>query len=307
MLVANTTMRNRVAAILEQNLDSENHDLIELYLSHMQDVEITRKVYENLHYDVLPKIVSELREYIPYRTIWTIGGDGWAYDIGFGGIDHILASNEDVNILVLDTQVYSNTGGQSSKASPKGAIASFATSGKNQNKKDLAKMAMSYSHVYVAQVSLGANPNQLLKAFKEAAIAMSYGYVYVAQIAMGADYNQCIKAFTEAESYHGPSLIIAYAPCISHGIKGGMENSIQMEKEAVTCGYFPLFRYHPVEEKFYLDSKQVDFSQYMDFLMKQTRYSMLYKVNPTMAKELLEQNQKNAEKRFAYYRLLSDQ
>ena len=200
-----------------------------------------------------------------------IGGDGWAYDIGFSGIDHVLASNDNINILVLDTQVYSNTGGQASKASPKGSIASFATDGKKTSKKDLARIALSYPHVYVATVSLGANMMQLIRVFKE------------------------------AEAYQGPSIVIAYAPCISHGIEGGMQNSLEMEKLAVTSGYFPLFHYHPETEKFALDSKRIDFGLYEEFLKKQTRYKMLYIINPMKAEELLSENKKEAMKRYEYY------
>ena len=228
------------------------------------------------HYSLCPKELVSLKEYIPYRTIWTIGGDGWAYDIGYGGIDHVLASGDNVNILVLDTQIYSNTGGQASKASPKGSIASFATSGKKQNKKDLARMALSIPNVYVAQISLGANMIQVLKAFKE------------------------------AENHKGPSIIIAYAPCISHGIKGGMENSVEMQKMAVKCGYYPIFRYNPCEDEFTLDSKNVDFNLYEEFLNLQTRYSSLEKVNKEHSSELLEDNKLDAIKRYEYYKNLGE-
>ena len=212
------------------------------------------------------------KDYLAKKSVWVFGGDGWAYDIGFGGVDHVLAAGEDVNVLVFDTEVYSNTGGQSSKSTPTGAIAQFAAAGKEVKKKDLA------------------------------AIAMSYGYVYVAQVAQGADYNQCLKAFHEAESYNGPSLIIAYAPCINHGIKGGMSIAQTEEKKAVQAGYWHLFRYDPrleLEGKnpFQLDSKKPTES-YEDFLMGEVRYNSLARSNPERAKELFEKAVANAEAKY---------
>ena len=272
MLIGNKTMRNRIAKIMQNNLESKNKELFTKWLDNFNNYEITKEVAEKIDYSAC-KELEELKEYIPYRSIWTIGGDGWAYDIGYGGIDHVLASNDDVNILVLDSQVYSNTGGQSSKSSPAGSIASFAASGKKNNKKDLAKMALAYPHVYVATVSLGANMIQLLKVFKE------------------------------AENHKGPSIIIAYAPCISHGIEGGMENTLEMQKLAVNSGYFPLFRYNPNEDKFYLDSK-ADFSLYEEFLLKQNRYSMLKIINPIEMNDLILKNKEHAEKTYEYYKSL---
>ncbi len=272
ILVGNDYIRNKIANIMKNNLNGKNKELFNKWLANPLDYEITSDVASKIDYSSC-KELEEFKEYIPYRTIWTIGGDGWAYDIGYGGIDHVLASNDNVNILVLDSQVYSNTGGQSSKASPAGSIASFASSGKKNNKKDLAKMALAYPHVYVATVSLGANMIQLLKAFKE------------------------------AESYKGPSIIIAYAPCISHGIEGGMENTIEMQKLAVNSGYFPLFRYNPEESKFYLDSK-ADFNLYEEFLMKQNRYSMLKTVNPKEMDKLIGKNKDYAYKTYEYYKSL---
>ena len=269
MLIATNTIRNRIKNIMENNMDNSNSDLFKKWLDNYDDYKITKEVYDNLNND-LPNELKELKDYIISRNIWCIGGDGWAYDIGFGGIDHVLSSNDNINILVLDTQIYSNTGGQSSKATPIGSIASFATSGKKTSKKDLARIAMSYPNCYVAQVSLGANPMQVLKALKE------------------------------ANEYNGPSIVIAYCPCISHGIKGGMSNSIEMEKEATTCGYFPTFRYHPANG-FTLDSKNVDFDMFYDFLDKQTRYTALSKVNKENKDELYECNKKNAMKRYEYY------
>ncbi|MBS7297451.1 MAG: pyruvate:ferredoxin (flavodoxin) oxidoreductase [Eubacteriales bacterium] len=217
------------------------------------------KAISNLNSEDAKNVIAD-KEYLAKKSVWVFGGDGWAYDIGFGGVDHVLASGEDVNIMVFDTEVYSNTGGQSSKSTPTGAIAQFAAAGKSVKKKDLA------------------------------AIAMSYGYVYVAQIAQGADYNQCLKAMLEAESYNGPSLIIAYAPCINHGIKGGMSIAQTEEKKAVQSGYWHLFRFDPrlaLEGKnpFQLDSKEPTLS-YEDFLMGEVRYNSLARANPERAKEL---------------------
>ncbi len=211
-------------------------------------------------------------KYLAKKSIWIFGGDGWAYDIGFGGLDHVIASGEDVNILVFDTEVYSNTGGQSSKSTPTGAIAQFAASGKAMKKKDLA------------------------------AIAMSYGYVYVAQIAQGADYNQCIKAINEAESYKGPSIIIAYAPCINHGIKGGMGISQTEEKKAVESGYWNLFRFDPRradngENPFVLDSKAPT-AEYKDFVLGEVRYNALMRSNPERSEALLDKAAEDAKKKY---------
>ena len=203
------------------------------------------------------------------KSFWMFGGDGWAYDIGFGGVDHVLASGEDVNIMVFDTEVYSNTGGQASKATPTGSVAQFAAAGKVQKKKDLG------------------------------AIAMSYGYVYVAQIAMGADMNQTLKAIQEAEAYPGPSLIIAYAPCINHGIKGGMGISQAEEKKAVEAGYWHTYRFDPRKEDnaFSLDSKAPTAS-YRDFIMGEVRYNSLTRSFPDRAEELFAKAEKNAAERY---------
>ncbi len=204
------------------------------------------------------------------KSFWMLGGDGWSYDIGFGGVDHVLAYQEDVNILVFDTEVYSNTGGQSSKATPTGSVAKFAAAGKAVKKKDLG------------------------------AIAMSYGYVYVAQVSMGADMNQCLKAFREAESYHGPSLIICYAPCINHGIKGGMGVSQLEEKKAVEAGYWHLYRFDPrQEEAFKLDSKEPT-AAYRDFIMNEVRYSSLTRAFPERAEKLFAEAEQNAAARYAH-------
>ena len=272
MLIATNTIRNRIKTIMENNLDNSNRELFKKWLDNYDNYQVTKEVYDNLTDDI-PLELQEIKDYIISRNIWCIGGDGWAYDIGFGGIDHVLSSGDNINILVLDTQIYSNTGGQSSKATPIGSIASFATSGKKTSKKDLARIAMSYPNCYVAQVSLGSNPLQVFKALKE------------------------------ATEYNGPSIVIAYCPCISHGIKGGMGNSIEMEKGAVTCGYFPTFRFHPING-FTLDSKNVNFDLFYDFLNKQTRYNALEKVNKENKEELFKQNKENALNRYEYYKSL---
>lgn len=212
------------------------------------------------------------KEYLAKKSCWIFGGDGWAYDIGFGGLDHALASGKNINILVFDTEVYSNTGGQSSKATPTGAIAKFAAAGKEMKKKDLA------------------------------AIAMSYGYIYVAQVAMGWNMQQCLNAIIEAESYDGPSLIVAYAPCINHGIKGGMTIAQTEEKKAVEAGYWHCFRYDPRligegKNPFRLDSKKPTV-EYKDFLMGEVRYNSLALANPDRADELFTSAAKSADEKY---------
>ena len=224
--------------------------------------------------------VKSRADYLVKRSQWILGGDGWAYDIGYGGLDHVLASGENINVLVFDTEVYSNTGGQSSKATPVAAMAKFAASGKRSRKKDLGMMAM------------------------------SYGNVYVAQVAMGADYNQFVKAVVEAEAYDGPSLIIAYAPCINHGIKEGMGRSVANEEQAVKAGYWHLYRHNPVLRKegknpFSLDSKEPTES-FRDFLMGQVRYSAIAKQFPEEAEELFTMAEESAKDRLDSYKRLAD-
>ena len=277
MLMATDTMRNRIKNLMVENIsqvDETTKDLFDLWLNNYDDYEITNRVYKELDYNKVPYL-KEIADYIPKRSIWTIGGDGWAYDIGFGGIDQVLSSNDNVNILVLDTQVYSNTGGQSSKASERGSIAKFNSSGKKTAKKDLAKIALAY-------------PN-----------------VYVASIAMGANMNQTIKALTEAEAHDGPSLIIAYSPCISHGIKKGSSYTMKEEELAVKSGYVSIFRYQPQDNKFILDYKEPDFNLLDSFFEGEKRFSMLKAVNPLKGQELLEQLKVDAKNRFAYYQKLS--
>ena len=215
------------------------------------------------------------------KSIWILGGDSWAYDIGYGGLDHVLAQNEDVNILVFDTEVYSNTGGQASKSTPTASVAKFTAAGKRTKKKDLGAMAM------------------------------TYGYVYVAQVGMGADMAQTLKAIAEAEAYNGPSLIIGYAPCINHGLKGGMQNSQNEIKKAVKAGYWHLYRYNPDLKKegknpFILDSKEPDFNSFRDFLMGEVRYASLAQLFPAEASELFAKTEQDARERYEFYKGLAE-
>jgi pyruvate-ferredoxin/flavodoxin oxidoreductase len=221
----------------------------------------------------------EKQDYFAKKSVWVVGGDGWAYDIGYGGLDHVIASGEDVNILVLDTEVYSNTGGQASKASQTGQVAKFAATGKEQVKKDLGLMAM------------------------------SYGYVYVASVSMGANMNQVVKAFQEAEAYPGPSLLICYSPCINHGIN--MTRSINEEKLAVQCGYWPIYRYNPLLKKEGKNPFQLDFTKelngkFQDFLASEVRYSSLKKMFPEIAEKAFVKAEKDMLTRYKYYQKLAE-
>jgi pyruvate-ferredoxin/flavodoxin oxidoreductase len=242
----------------------------------------TLKVVEALAGEKNPvaKEILDLQQYLIKKSIWVFGGDGWAYDIGYGGLDHVLASGEDINVLVLDTEVYSNTGGQASKSTPIGAVAKFAAAGKRVRKKDLGAMAM------------------------------TYGYVYVAQVAMGASQNQYLKALREAEAYPGPSLIIAYSPCINHGLRLGMDKSQEEQKLAVEAGYWHLYRYNPLLEKdgknpFELDSKAPDWTKFQEFLNNEVRYTSLRKAFPKEAAELFAAAEENAKWRYNSYKRLS--
>ncbi len=225
--------------------------------------------------------VMHNQDHLAKKSMWMYGGDGWAYDIGFGGLDHVLASGEDVNILIVDTEVYSNTGGQSSKATPIGAVAQFAASGKKTAKKDLGMLAMAYGYVYVAQVALGANPAQLIKAMKE------------------------------AEAYKGPSILIAYAPCINHGIVKGMSSAMEETKKAVEAGYWFLYRYNPdLKEEgknpFILDSKKPEMD-YREFLMGEVRYASLLRTFPESGEILLQEAEKGAKEKYESYRAMNEQ
>ena len=220
------------------------------------------------------KKIKELEDYFTDKSIWIIGGDGWANDIGYGGIDHVLAQNKNVNILVLDTEVYSNTGGQASKSTPTGAVAKFATGGKPTYKKNMGLMSM------------------------------SYGYVYVASVALGADRGQTLKAFQEAEAYDGPSIIFAYAPCIAHGID--MSKTQTEQKRAVEAGYYPLYRYNPsLEKPFTWDAKDPKGS-YQDFIRSEGRYKSLMKTNPEAAEGLYAKAEQDAAKRMEVYKAVGE-
>ncbi|MBQ6689102.1 MAG: pyruvate:ferredoxin (flavodoxin) oxidoreductase [Bacteroidales bacterium] len=291
MKLGSDRARMTVGKLMEQGLSctcctDEMKALFTQWLENKNDAKVTREVADKLiplcegcGCDVCKGLV-EYKTFIPARSQWIIGGDGASYDIGYGGLDHVLASGENVNILVLDTEVYSNTGGQSSKATPAGAIAKFAASGKRVRKKDLGMMAMSYGYVYVAQVAMGASPAQYFNAIKE------------------------------AEAYDGPSLIIAYAPCINHGLKAGMGLSQREEKLAVECGYWHLYRYNPALEgteknPFTLDSKEPDWSKFQDFLKGEVRFASLYKMYPDSAEELLQKTEEFAKLRLETYKRLA--
>ncbi len=293
MKVATEKIRERIAALMEaattcQECSDEIKALAAKWLAGRDSAGETYEVYNK----IVPlceacgcnicKGILELKNYIVARSQWIIAGDGAAYDIGFGGLDHVLASGKNINVLVLDTEVYSNTGGQSSKATPIGAIAKFASSGKRIRKKDLGL------------------------------IATTYGYVYVAQVAMGADQAQTLKAIREAEAYDGPSLIIAYSPCIAHGLKSGMGHSQAEEASAVECGYWHLWRYNPDaelkgENPFTLDSKTPDWDKFENFLMGEVRYASVKKQYPTEASELFAAARSNAQWRYNNYLRLSKQ
>ena len=291
MVLANKKMRNRIQSLLEQSLSDEHvpaefKEAAQAWIAGREDADASRAAADKL----APMIeaakgqcpvcaqLAELTHYLTKRSQWIIGGDGASYDIGYGGLDHVLASGEDVNILVLDTEVYSNTGGQASKATPLGAIAQFAAAGKRVTKKDLGLMQT------------------------------TYGYIYVAQIAMGADQTQTLKAIREAEAYPGPSLIIAYAPCINHGLKakGGMGKSQAEEAKAVECGYWQLWRFNPALEAegknpFTLDSKEPDWSKFQDYLNGEVRFLSLKKARPAEAQELFDKTEEAAKRRYASY------
>ena len=294
MATATRKMRDRVERVMREAIadcktcGKELKDLFQAWIDNREDGNKTAELAEK----IIPMVekcscdyckqIAALKDHLVKKSQWIFGGDGWAYDIGFGGLDHVLASGEDVNVLVLDTEVYSNTGGQSSKATPAGAVAKFAASGKKVRKKDLGM------------------------------IAKSYGYVYVAQVAMGASQAQYFKAIKEAEAYHGPSLVICYAPCINHGIKVGMGRTQHEEALAVECGYWHLWRFNPAEEEagqngFHLDSKEPDWSKFQNFIMGEVRYNSLLKTFPEEAKELFAKTEQFAKLRYEGYKKLSEE
>ena len=274
------------AAIEAGKIASSTREAFLEWIAGKNDAELSKtasaKVIEALKKEKDPtaKEILDLEQYLIKKSVWVMGGDGWAYDIGYGGLDHVIASGEDINILVMDTEVYSNTGGQASKSTPIGAVAKFASSGKKIRKKDLGAMAI------------------------------TYGYVYVAQVAMGANMNQYFKALKEAEAYPGPSLIIAYSPCINHGLRAGMEKSQDEEKRAVEAGYWHLYRYNPLLEKeeknpFQLDSKEPNWSEFQNFLSGEVRYTSLKKAFPKEAAELFVAAEVNAKWRYNSYRRMA--
>jgi pyruvate-ferredoxin/flavodoxin oxidoreductase len=286
MMLAQSAIRGGLKAKVEEIMNSEKasddikaacKEYLDTFETGATNGSATDKLVaalDGIECDTCKSIVKD-KDFLAKKSQWIFGGDGWAYDIGFGGVDHVLASGRDINVMVFDTEIYSNTGGQSSKATKTGAVAQFAAGGKETRKKDLAS------------------------------IAMSYGYVYVAQIAMGADYAQTVKAIAEAEAYPGPSLIIAYAPCISHGIKKGMSKAQTEEKLAVECGYWNNFRYNPAaEKKFILDSKAPALEGYQEFLKGEVRYASLAMKNPERAADLFAKNEADAKERYEYLQKL---
>ena len=268
-------LHEKIKKLMNDSLNEVSSEVKELFTEYISsdDYETSKDIYEQvINKENIPEEILNLKDYILKPSVWAIGGDGWAYDIGFGGIDHVLSTNEDINILVLDTEVYSNTGGQASKSSHVGQVAQFASSGKKTKKKDLFRIAMSYPNIYIASISMGANPMQTIKAFKE------------------------------AEEHKGPSLIIAYSPCIEQGIKKGMNCAQNEQKLSVECGYNILMRYK--DEKLTIDSKEPDFEKYREFLDGEVRYNSLKLKNKEEAEKLLEINKENAKKRYDYYKSL---
>ncbi|MBI5010737.1 MAG: pyruvate:ferredoxin (flavodoxin) oxidoreductase, partial [Bacteroidia bacterium] len=290
-MLGTTALRSKLAgmmndAITKGTVTGETKAAFEEWLKVQDNAEASKtasaKVVEVCKKDnsAVAKEILSLEQYLIKKSHWIFGGDGWAYDIGYGGLDHVIASGEDINILVLDTEVYSNTGGQASKSTPAGAVAKFAASGKKIRKKDLGQMAM------------------------------SYGYVYVAQVAMGANNSQYFKAVKEAEAYPGPSLIIAYSPCINHGLRDGMGRTQAQTKLAVEAGYWQMYRYNPLLEAegknpFQLDSKEPDWNKFQDFLHTEVRYTSLIKAFPKEAEVLFKAAEENAKWRYKVYQRLA--
>ena len=271
------TTRERIRKIMYETKDivsPETKATYKEWIDNMEDDDLTYAIKEKLSKSDIPEELRQLLDYIPSRKVWILGGDGWAYDIGYGGLDHVLHSNENINILVLDTEVYSNTGGQKSKSTRAGGVAEFASSGKLETKKDLFKIAMSISNVYVASVSMGANMMQTLKAFKE------------------------------AYEHDGPSIIIAYSTCIEQGIHGGLANSLDEQKMLVDIGYNLLMRYNPEDDKLTIDSKEPDFTSYDSVFERELRYKNLETKNEEDCEILYEQNMNDAKRRYYYFKEL---
>ena len=286
MQLAMNARRARLARLVEEAAAGASGDLkdaMTAWLAGKDDADASREAGDKMAALLDPAKHAELlsmKDLLTKKSVWILGGDGWAYDIGYGGLDHVAAMNQDVNVLVMDTEVYSNTGGQSSKATPTGSVAKFAASGKKTKKKDLGRMLM------------------------------TYGYVYVASVAMGANKNQCLKAFLEAESYPGPAVIIAYAPCINQGLKKGMGKSQEEEKLAVEAGYWPLYRYDPrlaAEGKnpFQLDMKEPT-GNFQDFLMGEVRYASLHQTFPEEAARLHARLESEYRERYETYKKMAE-
>lgn len=260
ILMGYETMKNRLENIIKNNIGNitgTNNELLQNWLDNKNNIDITNNVYKSLDYNTLPTDIVRYKEHLQAKTVWAIGGDGWAYDIDFDGIDHVLSTNDNINILVLDTEGYSNTGGQMSKSTRIGAVMQFAAGGKRTNKKDMASIAMSYKNVYVAAVSLNAN------------------------------HEQVVKAMSEAANHNGPSIIFAYAPCIAHGIKGGLKNTLTRQKLATESGMFPIFRYNPSVGKLVMDAKEPNFELYKDFVETELRFENLKSTSKEMYDELI--------------------
>lgn len=273
------TSRERIKEIMYETKDEVSKNIKDIYkkwIDNIEDSKITLEVKNELIGKNIPKELSTLIDYIPSRKVWIVGGDGWAYDIGFGGLDHVLRSNENIKVLVLDTEVYSNTGGQTSKSTRTGAVAEFSYNGKLKPKKDLFQIAMNIPNTYVASISAGASPMQTIKSFKE------------------------------AMEHNGPSVIIAYSPCIAHGIIGGLENSIEEQKLLVESGYNILMRYNPEENKLTIDSKEPNYSLYETVFAKEMRYKNLERLNEKEYSRLYNEQMKNAKERYDYYKSLSE-
>ena len=285
MALAQNYKEAHILKVMEDNMETVEPALKEAFAKYIEvhgNREAEREVAPTIKELAAKSDIAEVKELADLdlisKSIWIVGGDGWAYDIGYGGLDHVLANNLNVNVLVLDTEVYSNTGGQSSKSSQAASIAKFAAGGKTTAKKDLGQIAMAYGHVYVASIAMGANKNQTLKAIKE------------------------------AEAYDGPSLILAYSPCAEHGIKGGLSNHQKTQAKAVECGYVDLYRYNPdLEQPLTIDSKEPDYDKMLDFMMSETRFSQLPKLKGETAYEMFEKTQKDAMKRHCRLKALAEE
>ncbi len=269
MVMGVNAKRNKIENYMRKNI-SRDRKLFKEWLDNKDNYDVCLEISKKIDYDK-HKFLLEYKEFIAPKSVWVVGGDGFAYDIGYGGLDHVISRNDNINILVLDTEVYSNTGGQASKSSNMGAVASFAQGGKSNYKKDLARIAMCYPNVYVATCNIGYNKEQYLKVLKE------------------------------ANEHKGPSIVIVYSPCIEHGIKAGMGESLVQSNLATKCGYFPIFRYNPDNETFIMDSKNVDFELYDEFLSHENRYASLKKNNPIDADKLLVNQKEWSKRRFDYY------